>query len=492
MQMSKIKKEEIVNVLLIIASAMVLLILRCQSRLGDSDFYWHITLGKDILTNCKIPVADSYSWLSPEYGLVETAHSWLSSVSLYLSTIPFGGEDYYGAVLFAVVTYTIFQVIVYCLFIRRIKSAIHRNAATVIAIFAGFLLYSNARPQNIGYILFVISMYLLIELYENGNIKHLVLMPLVSVCWANFHGGSVPMLFAFNAMFLALTFIPEFEIGKLYLKCPNKRKARKYLSASLGLNVAAGLINPYNISLYVYFFITNNTVTKKNVAEWQCGSIINLSTIFALLCFGYLFMIAKNKYPLHKVLPLMITFFLSGIHIRIGCYSYIFVIILMCEEFVQTECKDSKSLKFVPTSILTIVTAVFAVSTVCGAAGELEIRKSNILTDGLKSYLVDNDFNRMYNMYDAGGFLIHDGFKSFIDSRADLFTDQILEDGFSLECLRYEDAFEVEEVFQTYRFDSVLIMKCDAVKPLMCYMSLSEQWTIGYEDEEWLVYIPVA
>lgn len=203
--MSKIKKEEIVNALLIIASAMVLLILRCQSRLGDSDFYWHITLGKDILTNCKIPVADSYSWLSPEYGLVETAHSWLSSVSLYLSTIPFGGEDYYGVVLFAVVTYTIFQAIVYCLFIRRIKSAIHRNAATVIAIFAGFLLYSNARPQNIGYILFVISMYLLIELYENGNIKHLVLMPLVSVCWANFHGGSVPMLFAFNAMFLDFT-----------------------------------------------------------------------------------------------------------------------------------------------------------------------------------------------------------------------------------------------------------------------------------------------
>lgn len=489
--MIKPKKEEIVNVLLIIASAFVMVVLRCQSRLGDSDFFWHITLGRDILTNVRIPVEDTYSWLSAEYGLVETAHSWLSSICLYLSTLPFGGDDIFGAVLYAVITYTLFQVAVYCLFIRRIEGIAAQNIATIISVFAGFMLYDNARPQNIGYVIFVIAMYLLIKLYEDGQMKYLLLMPLVSVCWANFHGGSVPMLFAFNAMFLALTFVPDFEVGKVYSKCVDKKKARKYLASALGLNLVSGMLNPYYFRLYVYFFVTNNAITKKYVAEWQSASIISIPTIFTLLCFFYLFVIAKNKYPLHKVLPLVITFLLSGIHIRIGCYSYIFVVILMCQEFATNKATNRKGLSLIPTAIVAAVAAVFAFSTVSGAAGELEIRKSNLITVSLKEYLVDKPKKRMYNMYDAGGFLIYEGFHSFIDSRADLFTDQILEDGFTLQRLGFEDAAQFEELINKYQFDSLLIMKCEGIKPLMCYISVSDEWEIDYEDEDWIVYIPV-
>lgn len=488
--MTRVKKEETVNILLIVASVMVVLIIRCQSMLGDSDFFWHITLGRDILMNGKIPVEDTYSWLSSEYGLVETAHSWLSSICLYLSTVPFSGVDVYGAVLFAVVTYTLFQGTVYCLFIRRINGEVQKSIATIISIFAGFFLYGNARPQNIGYILFVIAMHLLIKIYESGSVKDMLLMPLVSVCWANFHGGSLPMLFAFNSLFLVLTLVPDFEAGKVYLKCENRKRVRKTLIGALGLNVLAGLLNPYGVSLFTYFFVTNNAVTKKYVAEWQCGGILSLSSIFSLLCFGYLFMIAKNKYPLYKLMPLVITFLLSGVHVRIGCYSYIFVIILMCEELSQVKTEGGKGISLVPTAIITAVIAVSAVATMSGAAGDLEVRNSNLISNGLKSYLSENKFSRMYNVYDAGGFLVYEGYQSFVDSRADLFTDQILEDSFAIEYLKYSDAAQVRDVFRTYRFDSLLIMKCDGVKPLMCYLSLQDDWEIGYEDEEWLVYIP--
>jgi hypothetical protein len=486
-----IKKEETVNILLLIASVFILIVLRCQARLGDSDFFWHITLGGDILMNGKIPVEDTYSWLSAEFGLVETAHSWLSSVCLFLSTLPFGGEDIFGAVLYTVLTYILFQVVVYCLFIRRIEGDAAKSAATVASIILGFMLYDNARPQNIGYVIFVVAVYLLIKLYEDGQVKHLLLMPLVCVCWANFHGGTIPMLFAFNAMFLVLTFLPDFELGKVYSKCADKKKARKYLTGALGLNLVSGLLNPYNIRLYVYFFVTNNAVTKKYVTEWQSASIISLPTIFALLCFFYLFVIAKNKYPLHKVLPLVITFLLSGIHVRIGCYSYIFEIVLMCDELAQVKCERGKALKLIPTAIITAVAAVFSVYSLSGTAGELEIKNSNVLNGSVKEFLADKQFKRMYNMYDTGGFLIYEGFQSFIDSRADLFTDEILKDGFHIERLSCEDAAQIEALFDKYQFDSLLIMKCDGVKSLMCFMSLMDDWDIGYEDDDWIVYVPL-
>ena len=49
----------------------------------DSDYFWHLTLGKSIWQNKAIPTQDTFSWLSPELNLQETAHSWLSSLILY-------------------------------------------------------------------------------------------------------------------------------------------------------------------------------------------------------------------------------------------------------------------------------------------------------------------------------------------------------------------------------------------------------------------------
>lgn len=80
----------------------------------DSDYFWHITLGKSIWQNKAIPTQDTFSWLGPELNLQETAHSWLGSLILYafscISTNPV-----YGMLAFIGVT-----VFAYCLFIEYI------------------------------------------------------------------------------------------------------------------------------------------------------------------------------------------------------------------------------------------------------------------------------------------------------------------------------------------------------------------------------------
>ncbi len=50
----------------------------------DSDYYWHITLGRYILEHKAIFHEDVFSWIAAENGWTETAHSWLGSVVIYL------------------------------------------------------------------------------------------------------------------------------------------------------------------------------------------------------------------------------------------------------------------------------------------------------------------------------------------------------------------------------------------------------------------------
>ena len=84
--------------------AAAVLVLEIEYRgIGDSDFYWHIVLGKEICTTHTIPVNDTFSWLSQELGLTETAHSWLGSVIVYLFSCIFS-NPIYGLLLFSFIS----------------------------------------------------------------------------------------------------------------------------------------------------------------------------------------------------------------------------------------------------------------------------------------------------------------------------------------------------------------------------------------------------
>ena len=154
----------------------------------DSDYFWHLTLGKSIWQNKAIPTQDTFSWLSPELNLQETAHSWLSSLILYafscISTNPV-----YGMLAFIAVT-----VFAYCLFIeyiwgRQIKDPFMNVLALALVTLP---LDWAGRPQNIGLTLFAIGFYLLNKVYEEPDTKLRWLLPVVSVLWANLHGGHCP------------------------------------------------------------------------------------------------------------------------------------------------------------------------------------------------------------------------------------------------------------------------------------------------------------
>ena len=274
----------------------------------DSDYFWHITLGKSIWQNKAIPTQDTFSWLSPELNLQETAHSWLSSLILYAFSC-ISVNPVYGMLAFITVT-----VFAYCLLIeyvwgRQIKDPFMNVLALALVTLP---LDWAGRPQNIGLTLFAIGFYLLNKVYEEPDTKLRWLLPVVSVLWANLHGGALPILFAFNLLFLVLCFAPDINAFDIYNEKGDSKKRFRALFQVFLSDILAGLLNPYGIKLYIYFFITNNETTKKYVSEWMPSHLAN-EVVFLCLAFLFLIVAYRMKVKLTEFAPYLCCLFMTAI-----------------------------------------------------------------------------------------------------------------------------------------------------------------------------------
>ena len=182
---------------------------------GDNDFFWQSVLGQYILQNRMIPTQDIFSWISIEKGYAETAHSWLGSLIIYFFSKIFN-NGIYGGLLYTGITVSILSYLLmrwYGLPFDKenpVCDFLNGFYTLAVGLFA-CLTHMTARPLNIGLILFLISVFLEIDAYENQDSKKWLLLPIISLCWANMHGGSVPILFAFNAAYIVISLLPSFN-----------------------------------------------------------------------------------------------------------------------------------------------------------------------------------------------------------------------------------------------------------------------------------------
>ena len=175
----------------LIAAAISVLLIELGG-IGDSDYYWHIVLGREICSTHTIPVADTFSWISQDLGLTETAHSWLSSIILYQFSC-ISSNPVVGLLIYSFITAFLYALFIEYAWAKELRDPFE-NCLFVTIVTA--LLSWAGRPQNIGMILFVVSFYLLNDLYRNPDSKRCWLLPVLSFVWANLHGGSLPILFA--------------------------------------------------------------------------------------------------------------------------------------------------------------------------------------------------------------------------------------------------------------------------------------------------------
>ena len=73
------------------------------------------------------------------------------------------------------------------------KDKIHSNKVFALIWFTMMLLLSSfmtARPHLISNLLLGLTIYFLLDYYDNPDSKKIYFLPLITILWANFHGGS--------------------------------------------------------------------------------------------------------------------------------------------------------------------------------------------------------------------------------------------------------------------------------------------------------------
>lgn len=472
--------------------------------ISDTDYFWHIELGKNIVETQTISTQNNLSWVGEERGLPFINHSWMSDILLYvLSSI----RGYmFGAYLYGVLTMFTLSYCVYALWREclpanqqgRFCPSVADLLVLTITTWALYETRGNPRPQQLSLIFFVIAWWLLKKDKDRkqGNMAARGLIVLATA-WANFHGGTLPILFALTGLQLVAEIYPSFVTGNV--KHEKKGCARRIAAILVG-EILAGCINPYGITLYTQLYRVSSTCAAINVTEWQPANMNNAAWVFvsfaALLAYTLL---SLRKIMLTEILPACAFAGMTLLHVRAYPWYAVSLAIFALEhrqEIQETVARLPWAIVKRQSQKLGNVFVALSVGAVVVMGSSLSI---NILTssyyrefsDELTKVISSISPERMYTSYNSGGMAIQAGFQSFVDSRADAFTPEILADSTVLSSGNTSNETKINEILSNYEFDALLLAKYDSMT-IISYFDQREDWTCVYSDNWYALYVPTT
>jgi hypothetical protein len=244
----------------------------------DSDYFWHLAVGRRILDTGVIPTTDTFSftWAGGRW----IADQWLGEVVI-AALAPVAG----GALLLAVFG-ALAAIGPVAMAVAAQRSGVRPWAITVILALVGATLVPQvtARPQALSFGLAGIVVAVLM-LARSDSARALWLLPPLFVVWANTHGyflagiGSVGVYAGFTL------------IGRTPLA-----GHRRAVMAVLLACVVATMVTPQGPQglLYAASFLDTSDVGGRMISEWQPPSVHNpqflpfLVVIGVLLSFSFL------------------------------------------------------------------------------------------------------------------------------------------------------------------------------------------------------------
>ncbi len=225
--------------------------------LADSDFWWHIAAGRDILQHGALPAADPF-------GVFSTADvirsdtvlkgQWLGQVVLY-GLFEAGGVN-------AVVAFRV-AVLLACITLIYIRArclaamsplALWSVLALVALNAAGF---GGERPQLLSF-LFAALFFVCIDLArQRCEWRWLLPLPLITVLWANSHGGVI----------LGVVLLALWSVMGWLDRSMARHEHGRWLAMS-GLVFLASLLAPNGIQTYLYLLQLEGSVLQQRTSEY--------------------------------------------------------------------------------------------------------------------------------------------------------------------------------------------------------------------------------
>ncbi len=426
--------------------------------IANPDIGWHLSNGRYIIENFRIPSRDFLSWLSPEREWIN--FEWIVGAVYYLI---YRFDGYRALCLFKFLNMILICFGFYLLYAKRLRLEAFAFIWFMPSLFLSFAISLDLRPDNYTFFFFTFLLFLL-EGYKNSDFsyKRAYLLLSLSALWVNIHAGYI------FGWILVSIYLLSFFLNDIVRFLRGQRKdfknTFKFLKYAVFFSMGI-FINPYGYKILRVFFY--HYVDMKKLAdyifEWQYSDMfMNISTFYYfvfsfLVILAYFIRFIKARiYELSDVF--LLTFFVisSLMHVRLIGFGSIVVHMIFVKSF-----SDLISKKYIRYFIL----AVFYSFYFFFEAYVNLVRSCLYFKDGVfyrntfsspyaVSFIEKNasffEGKRIYNDLSSGGdlgFRFYGKRKIFIDGRY-IFLD-ILEE--HLNAMRSKESWRA--FYRKYNFD---------------------------------------
>ena len=436
----------------------------------ESDYFWHIKAGEYMFNN-KILTHDIFSWsVNGKYWM---SHEWLFEIILYVFKLLFSNNH---ILIFGFVFINLLLLILYFTnkdnYLKNIPFSMFWVILSLI-----LLPFMQARPHLISFSLLAITIYLLFDNYNKKNSKLIYLLPVISLIWANVHGGSSNLSYLLCLLFFVCGLF-EFKFKKIESNRISKSQLDRYLIVFI-LSIITICINihGFKMLLYPYQNMMDKTMLN-NITEWAPTNL-NITShymyLFVVVFILFVMLFSDKKIRLIDFMLFGLCVFLGFKSIRFWPYTYI-IMSYVVFNYVNNRKLDKG------TNIIILCLSLGLIGIFITNINNIYKQTHNrVLRVEVINKIKEENPNRLFNMYDYGGELVSNDIKVFIDGRADLYSKY-----------NYKDYLKISnasgnyiELIDKYNFDYFLVNK---KYPVNNYLKYNNNYELIYKNKNILLY----
>lgn len=467
----------------------------------QNDTFYTIKVGEQIVKT-GIDMKEHFSWIS---GLSYTYPHWLYDVFIYFIYSWFGFTGIYVSVIFLT------AILLFVMYFTTNKIIDDKGLSYSIVIFLGFTLkdFITARAQLVSYILFLLILYSIEMLREKGKNRYIAYIFLCSLFIANCHCAVWPFIFVLFLPYLVSDFV-YFLKEKFKNKIDLYKKSKNLDDSRIEVEVAShskktiiamlfviitGFLTPNRFVPFTYFIKSKMGITLSYIAEHLPTTIEKRPELFVILAIVVFILLQSNM-----KIKLKDLFFIGGLsflallskrNYSLFAILSVFSIARIFKLFVSRRLKSfrvedvfKENCIFITMILLFFISSFFIV----GKESQREYVNSAKYPVDLSSFILNNldvENIRIYNEYNFGSYFMFRGIPVFIDSRADLYTEE-----FNPFCTVFQDGVvnifkRYDMIFDKYGVTHVAIYNSNKLKIVL---SLDNHYKPIYVDEYFTLY----
>jgi hypothetical protein len=477
------------------------------NEIKDFDFWWHLATGKFISQFHKVPHTDIFSFIA--FGKKWISHEWLSGLLFYKIYTFFNLK---GILIFKALLISSTLAFLFHFLVETKKINVFLSLFLILLCTASYMSMWTERPYHFT---LLFSLLFLIILEKNNPTYYILpttyLLPLLMLFWANLHGG----------FFIGFIILTIYIFDALLEK--NFQNAKIFSFVAL-LCFITSLINPHG---FLSFYFPFSYMGKEVIKEWAVSNWLNEPEllIYFLLIFISFFMSRKEKENRFLLITIIFGFLALTARRNVPLFSllitpFLGVHLQMIFDGSQAEAKRkpsrSPSGHGVSTDVASVETSEDERRAASASLGRMTACFRWLLPRTILIfififfiifYLKNNHFNpllnpkrypiktveflkknnlesEIFNPYNWGGFLIwhlYPKYKVFVDSRADLYGQEIITDAVNIE----RGISNWREILEKYDVKYVLVPKDSGLGKIL---NKQNQKNIIYEDETAIIW----